>query len=514
MKRLFVLLIALTMLLCGCGGKGEYEPTGDGLSWDEDYTGPVVTRPQTGEKQDVSMPYYPNITMNPITCTDDTNRAFLSLMYQGLFAVDREYHVQPILCGRYSMSKDMKTYTFYVDEKATFSNGARVKDSDVAASLLAAKDSAYYGGRFLHIKSVTQAENGGVTVSLDTACENLPILLDIPIIPESQLTDTHPLGSGPYVLDTTANNWLLRRRTDWWCKGTVAPNADTILLAKAQSATQIRDDFQFADLNLVVTNPCSDRYADYRSDYELWDCESGVFIYIAFSGSSPVFDTPEFRAALTHAVDRDTLSEDYYRGFGKSATLPASPLSPYYNSGLASRYGYDPEKFQTVVRELGKEGTEVRFLVNSEDSLRVRAARMIADEMTRAGLVVNMIELGGDDYVSAIKNRSFDIYMGQTKLSANMDLTAFFHARGALSYGGVDDMEAYTLCLQALENHGNYYTLHQNIMDNGLLCPVLFCTKGVYAARGAVTDLAPSRDNLSFYSIGKTMESAFIRETE
>ena len=156
----------------------------------------------------------------------------------------------------------------------------------------------------------------------------------------------------------------------------------------------------------------------------------------------------------------------------------------------------------------------MRFLVNSEDSLRLRAARVIADEMTRAGLVVTMIERSGDEYVSAIRNRVFDIYMGQTKLSANMDLTAFFHARGALSLGGVDDTQAYALCLQALENHGNYYTLHQNIMDRGLLCPVLFCAKGVYAARGAVTDLSPSRDNLSFYSIGKTMESAFIRSAE
>ena len=95
-----------------------------------------------------------------------------------------------------------------------------------------------------------------------------------------------------------------------------------------------------------------------------------------------------------------------------------------------------------------------------------------------------------------------------------MDLSAFFHARGALSYGGVDDTEAYQLCLQALENHGNYYTLHQKVMDNGLLCPVLFCSQAVYAARGAITGLSPARDNLCFYSIGMTMEKAFIRDVE
>ena len=38
MKRSFVILLALILLLSGCGGKGDYVPTGDGLSYDEDYT--------------------------------------------------------------------------------------------------------------------------------------------------------------------------------------------------------------------------------------------------------------------------------------------------------------------------------------------------------------------------------------------------------------------------------------------------------------------------------------------
>ena len=89
-----------------------------------------------------------------------------------------------------------------------------------------------------------------------------------------------------------------------------------------------------------------------------------------------------------------------------------------------------------------------------------------------------------------------------------MDLTAFFHETGALSYGGVDDAAAYALCLQALENYGNYYTLHKTIMDQGLICPVLFRSYAVYADRGLLTSLTPSRDNIFYYSIGKNMEKA------
>ena len=513
MKRLLAALLALALLLSGCGAKNEYVPTGDGLSYDEDYTGPMNTRPVEQTDQVVNMPYYAQVTMNPIQCTDYTNRALMTLIYQSLFVVDRHYQVQPMLCSRYSMAQDMRSYTFYVDEKATFSDGTNVRASDVVASLLAAKESKYYGGRFLHMTAIELSEDGGVQIKLDTACENLPILLDIPIIKESQLEAERPLGSGPYVLDTSSGEWVLRRRSNWWCKAVgMAVTAQTIGLRKAESNTQIRDDFQFADLNLVCADPCSDRYADYRCDFELWDCETGVFTYIAFCDLSTVFGSVEMRAALTYGLDRETMADDIYRGFGMGASLPASPLSPYYSQSLASQYAYDPERFAQVVKEQGMEGSEVIFLVNSDDSMRVRAARAVRDMLELGGLKVTMKEVSGSAYSYAFTAKEYDLYLGQTKLSANMDLSAFFAANGALSKGGVSNVGAYALCQQALENHGNYYTLHQTVMDDGLLCPVLFCTQAIYASRGNVTNLTPSRDNLCYYSIGKTMEKAFIRE--
>ena len=52
MKRIFAILLCLALAIgfAGCGGSEEpHIPTGDGLTWDEDYTGPMATRPE--EKQ-------------------------------------------------------------------------------------------------------------------------------------------------------------------------------------------------------------------------------------------------------------------------------------------------------------------------------------------------------------------------------------------------------------------------------------------------------------------------------
>ena len=513
MKRAILILLAvLCGLFSGCGNSsGVYVPTGDGLTWDEGYTGPNNSNSQD-EEQALTLAYYPDITLNPYQCKDFTNRALFPLLYQSLFTVDRNYQVEPLLCKRYSMSSNMKSYTFYIEENVTFSDGTPLTAADVVASLNAAKSGNYYSGRFLHITYVGLSEDGGVTVNLNTPCEDLPLLLDIPIVQAAQVNAEIPSGTGPYYLDRTALNACLRKRTDWWCQADMAVTASTIALLKAESITQIRDEFQFSDLSLVCADPGSDRYADYRCDFELWESENGIFLYLACNERSTLFSDPEVRAALTYAIDRDYLVENFYRGFARSATLPASPLFPYYNQALANRYKYDGSTLQQVLIDKGLQGRSVTFLVNRDDSLRVRVARKIGEMLETAGFVVTMKEVNTKDYKEALIYRTYDLYLGQTILSPNMDLSAFLAGNGKLSYGNIDDPAAYTLGLQALENYGNYYTLHQTVMDQGIFCPILFRSYAIYATRGLLSDLEPARDNIFYYSVGKTMEGALLRQ--
>ena len=162
--------------------------------------------------------------------------------------------------------------------------------------------------------------------------------------------------------------------------------------------------------------------------------------------------------------------------------------------------------FTEAVNVAGMQGKSIILLVNSDDSLRVRVARDIGKMLTECGLAVEMKELGSSEYMNALRNREYDIYLGQTKLSANMDLSAFFASDGALSYGSINDVAMHTLCLESLANQGNYYTLHQRVMEDGRLVPILFRSYAVYATRGLVTGLTPARDSVFYYSLGKTME--------
>lgn len=511
-KFLALTLCAATLcgLLSACQqDKEPYVPTGGGL-YQEEATKPVTSQP---EEQTLSLTYYADRPMNPYRCGDYTNRTLFSLVYQSLFSVDRNYQVEPVLCKSYTVSADMRTYTFY-PEQATFSDGSALTSADVEASLEAAVDSDYYGGRFSFVEKISSTDDGGVKVELTTPYENFFVLLDVPIVKESQVAADRPMGTGPYLYEEHEGRFWLRRRTDWWCSAQLPLTAEYVPLTPAENPAQIRDTFEFSDLGLVCADPGAENYAEFHSDYELWDCENGAFLYLACNRESEVFSVDAVRQALTFAIDRDALVSGYYRSFAYSAVLPASPHSPYYDAALASKYTYDPAKLTMAVSDADLQEADVVLLVNNGDSIRLRSARQIAAMLEECGLDVATSELTGEDYLTALTEGEYDLHLGQTRLTANMDLTAFFDPEGALSFGGLGDVSDYALCLEALANSGNYYTLYQRILEDGALCPILFRSYAIYADRGLFTTLDPARDNVFYYSLGKSLEEARITTEE
>lgn len=512
MKKIIALLLCLALLpgiFAGCAENDEaFVPTGDALvmeGQDPDSVGP----PKEEIPQEFSLAYYPDRGLNPLTCNDYTNRVLFSLIYQNLFNVKADYTVEPILCSSYRVASNYRTWTFFVEPGATFSDGTPLTAEDVVATYKAAKAGGYYAGRFTHIHEIALSEDGGVTFFLTTAYENLPQMLDIPILKAEEVAAEKPLGSGPYVLANSLAGAQLVRSPVWWCGNLeFVVSAEAIPLVEAKDATHIRDQFEFSDVGLVLADPCSDMYADFRCDYELWDVDNGIFLYIGCNTRYVEYlEDSTLRAMLTYGIDREKLVAENFEGYAHAVTLPADPSSPYYSKSLAARYAYDPSKFLDFLSRYGKTEEPIRLLVNADDSVRLRMARTIAEDFTQYGLPMEVYECTTAKFQQEIYNANYDLYLGMTKLSANMDLSAFYAPYGNLSRNGISDEAIYSLCLESLANQGNYYNLHKAVADDGRIIPIAFFGYAVYATRGVLTDLMPARDNVFAYSLGKTMES-------
>ena len=513
MKRFLILLLCTVLtasLFVGCTTEeSPYVPTGDAL---EGFSPPTIpTEPD--KTQALSLGYLTTETMNPYNCTNLHTRVFYPLVYQSLFAVDENYQVFPVLCQRYEISEDMKTHTIYVAD-ATFSDGSFLTAHDVAGSLNYAINSAYYKGRFKYFEKIRVLDTNVLQITTSVSYGELPRLLDIPICKYGTETDEHPIGTGAYALEETVSGLRLRRRSFWWCKA-VDWNitAEYVPLVPADSVAELRNQFEYGNVSVICADPGSVSYSEVRCDYELWDMESGIFLYLALNTRNEIFQNDVVRAAMVRCIDRNFLVDNFYGGIASAAYLPASPKSPFYSKQLAASFGFSKEALRAAIAQEGFVGTEVAILLNKQDPERLAVGRQIADVLEECGLVVIRNEFDNITYNVFLEWEDYDIHLGQTRLSPNMDISQFFSGELPLSIGGLESFPRYNMSMEALINSGNFYNLHKLVMQDGQLIPILFRNYAVYVQRGLFTDLYPARDNLFFYHIGRTMEDATADET-
>ena len=114
--------------------------------------------------------------------------------------------------------------------------------------------------------------------------------------------------------------------------------------------------------------------------------------------------------------------------------------------------------------------------------------------------------MGGSNYHTLLSLGSYDLAYCEARLTADFDLTPFFG--GSLSAYAIQSEEAPALCAAALENSGNFYDLHRLILDEGLLCPLLFKTRAVMTSRGSIAGLNPAPLNIFYQPEKLTLASA------
>ena len=156
--------------------------------------------------------------------------------------------------------------------------------------------------------------------------------------------------------------------------------------------------------------------------------------------------------------------------------------------------------FLQGLAEAGLTGRRGTLLVNSDNATNAAAAEAIAASLRESGLEIEVLTAAGSNYDSLVELGGYDLLYCEVRLTADFDLSTFFG--GALSDYAIQHNDAPALCAAAMENSGNFYDLHRLIMDEGLLCPILFKTRAVMTDRGSVSGLTPAPVNV-FYQLDR-----------
>ena len=449
--------------------------------------------------------YQPDYGLQPYNCRSLNNRVIFSFLYEPLFAVTNTYELTPILAERYTVTDDGRTTTITLRSGVTFHDGSAFTAADAAYSIQCAAGSEYYGSRLRFIVSAEAQDDRTLVLTTSESYECLPLLLDIPIIKNSSAEETCPPGTGPYQYGGTK----LTRFAGWWQDAEPLVSFDEIALTESTTSADVRDNFEYQKVNMVLTDPNSSAFAGFHNDYELWNEETTIMQYIGYNMNSSVFSNYGLRGAITYAIDREMLVEQTFGGFAAASTLPCSPSSRYYDVKLANSFAYDVGSYYDQLASASIEDAtgdgvldvyvpskgysvpvEGTMLVCSSSYIRVQAANEVARMLNDLGFNITVKSMEYTEYKQALLLGDFDLYYGEVRLSPNFDLSPFFGATGTLNYGDLSDSTMMNLCSMALVNSGNTYNLYKRVCERGYITPILFKSYALYTTRGAVTEPA------------------------
>lgn len=490
-KRWFIPVLVLALLLTACGGG-----VGETAS-----PSPTAAATPTPVPAEFALPYYATASLHPITGESKTNLALAALVYEGLFAVDNKFAAQRILCNSYSVSPDGLVWTLTLKD-CQFSNGEALTPQDVVSSLTLAKESKLYAPRMVDIKTV-QGEGDRVTLTLHRPRGELPVLLDVPIVRAGGEGEP-PLGTGRYAFAGEGKQRELVRNQ--WADPTLP---ETILLTGIQGVDDLVRAFDTKEISLVSADLTGTDALGYSGGYEVWDYPTTAMVYLGFrSDRGPCVD-PVLRRAIAQTLNREAVVTALYSQHGTAAVLPLSPHSKWYNEALAQSGAYNPKQAAASLTEGGytlsegglmNNGKQVRLtlLVNTDNAVRLTVAEQLAGELGGLGLDVTVNKLPWNDYTAAIQAGEFDLYLAESILPADFDLTALLGVGGELNYGRWTQGETQTLLeafrqAQAPQKAEAATALYSHLAQQAPIAPICFKTNSILTQWGQVMGLTPTK---------------------
>lgn len=431
MKKIAAVLAAIILLLTLCSCKDK---PGDG-----DGKTPVGDADNLGLGT-VRLAYSRNDSLNPFEAESEVNIRLMTLIYDGLYNLDEAYEPVPCIAQNCIVEKSILNITLAPDAK--FSDGTLITASDVVYSFERAKDSPAYSERMKNFESAVASSSNILVITLThsdpyaASCLDFPIVRNIAISESTTGKDTGNkkpedvfIGSGRYIFKEVGESKYLVVNT---MRENFNPKVKTIELVPVMDRSSIEGSVEIGNTTFAFNDLSSGTYRRLSAK----SVEVGInnLVYLGFNEKDDIFVYPQLRMAVNLLIDREEIVQTAFQGHARVACSPFNPDWYAMGSGenLISR---DPEKAKELIDSVGINigKRPVIILVNADNAFKVEAAEFIKDYLEEAGFGVLIKKLGYYDYVDDVRNLQYDIYIGEVKLTNNMDLDTLLN--GNLSYG-------------------------------------------------------------------------------
>ncbi len=396
MKRIYPILgfcLILALFLSGCSSPGHKNPK-------------TISVGSIGDAQ----------KLNPILASDGASAEVAGWVFNGLVKYDPGLNLVPDLAEKFETTPDCKNVTFYLKKGVKWHDGEEFTADDVLFTyqkIVDPKVATPYSGGFERVDHVRAVNRYQVEVSYKEAFAPALANWGLGIIPKHLLTgkdlqtdsfNQHPIGTGPYKFKEWApqQKIVLESNPDYF-EG--APDIRQYLFRVIPDSATMFLELKSGNLDYMGLTPVQfQKQTDaplFKDKFNKFQYPSFSYTYLGYNLRNPLFSDRNIRKALTYAIDRQSLIDGIWLGYGKLATGPFPPDSWAYNPNV-SPYPYDPEKAKQLLAQGGwtpgqdgilqKNGTRFEFTVitNQGNDERKKSAEIIQSNLARIGIKVNI----------------------------------------------------------------------------------------------------------------------------
>ncbi len=379
-------------------------------------------------KDYITLLYSAADTFNPYTAKTDVNRQLCKLIYEPLIKLDNEFN--PVLSIAQSAEVSGNKCVVKIKD-IKFSDGAYITADDVVYSANKAReDGSVYAPLLYIISSVSAADSKTVEFTLSKSDPYFKNLLTFPIIKSGSdnVTDSDsvlqpPTGSGRYKVNDDKTGLVINNNY-YGAKSAIKK----INLINAPDRESVAHYVEIGAADIYFNNVSSDEIL--RMSGKKIDINSNNMIYIGINRNYGVLGENALRQALSSGIDRQKLCRD---AFFNNALPATGFFNPVWEPVKAVQNIQITAKNEITIENLEKIGynsldnskkLQLTLLVNSENRMRVAAAYEIANQLKTYGIKITVIEKSYEQYSASISSGNFQLFLGETRLTDNMDISS------------------------------------------------------------------------------------------
>ncbi|MCF1465513.1 ABC transporter substrate-binding protein [Agrobacterium vitis] len=284
-------------------------------------------------------------------------------IFEGLVAIDRDGKIVPQLAKSWEISPDGLTYTFKLQEGVTFHDGEAFDSSVAKFTLDRARGPDSTNGQkrfFTAIDSIETPDKATLVLKLKEPAGSLLYWLGWPasvmVAPKSAADDkTNPIGTGPFKFVSWAkgDRVELAANPDYWNKQ-VKLGLDKVVFrfipdAQAQAAA-----LKSGGVDAFPEFSAPELMDSFKDDAKLATVVGNTELKVVagMNNTRKPFNDKRVRQALMMAIDRSTLVEGAWSGYGTVIGSHYTPNDPGYID-TTKVLPYNPEKAKALLEEAG-----------------------------------------------------------------------------------------------------------------------------------------------------------------